>query len=163
MRKLAMLAGLAALAAFARPVFAHCQVPCGIFTDTLRIHMMREDLATIEKAMRMIIEIGAAEKPDWNQLVRWVTTKEEHAEKIMDCVAAYFLAQRVKVPAADADGAALAAYHAQLSTLHRLTVAAMKTKQTTDQRFVTECRKLVDEFAALYFSPEDLKHLEEHE
>ncbi len=29
----------------------HCQVPCGIYGDKMRVDMMMEDLATIEKAM----------------------------------------------------------------------------------------------------------------
>ena len=32
----------------------------------------------------------------------------------------------------------------------------------SDVALVAECRRLLDEFATTYFSPEDLKHLEEH-
>ena len=67
----------------------HCQVPCGIFGDKLRIDLMLEDVATIEKAMRLIDEISKEDSPNYNQLVRWITTKEEHAQKIQDQVATY--------------------------------------------------------------------------
>jgi nickel superoxide dismutase len=161
MKRFAMLLALAVVGAAARPAFAHCQIPCGIYDDALRIRMLREDIATVEKSVKSIVELSAAEKPDLNQLVRWVTNKEEHAQKIQDMVAEYFMTQRVKVPA-EGDEAAKARYFAQLSPLHRLLVAAMKMKQTTDMGAVTEARKLVDEFAAAYFTPEDLKHLEDH-
>ncbi len=161
-RTLGALVLVLAVVAAARAVHAHCQIPCGIFEDQMRIHMLREDLVTVEKSMKRIVELSAAEKPDWNQIVRWVVNKEDHAKKIQEIVADYFLAQRIKVPADDADGAAVAKYHAQLSLLHRLNLAAAKMRQTTDVANVEAGRKLVDEFAATYFSPEDLKHLEEH-
>ena len=31
---------------------AHCQVPCGVYTDEMRFGMIEEDLQTIEKAMK---------------------------------------------------------------------------------------------------------------
>ena len=33
---------------------AHCQVPCGIYDDTLRIVQIKEDFKTIRKAMDQI-------------------------------------------------------------------------------------------------------------
>ena len=39
--------------AAASPVF-HCQVPCGIYGDQMRIAMLLEDAATIEKGMGML-------------------------------------------------------------------------------------------------------------
>ena len=44
------------------PAFSHCEIPCGIYTDTLGIVQIREDLATVEKSMKMIEELGAVEK-----------------------------------------------------------------------------------------------------
>ena len=32
-------------------IFAHCQVPCGIYDDDLRVRQMFEDLTTIDKAI----------------------------------------------------------------------------------------------------------------
>ena len=35
-------------------VRAHCQIPCGIYDDQTRIHLMEEHVATIEKSMKQI-------------------------------------------------------------------------------------------------------------
>ena len=140
---------------------AHCEIPCGIYDDQTRIVLLREDIATIEKSMRSIQEIGAQAKPEWNQLVRWTVNKEDHANKIQDIASQYFLTQRVKAPAAG-DAEAQQKYVTQLTLLHKLLVVAMKMKQTTDLAFVADARKVVDDFAASYFTPEDLKHLQEH-
>ena len=138
----------------------HCQVPCGIYGDKMRIDMLMEDSATIEKAMTTLQAMDTEESPSKNQLVRWVMTKEQHAQSIQDTVAAYWLAQRVKAPK-DASGADK--YHAQLKSMHQITVAAMKCKQTTDKSHVDAVRKAASEFSNGYFSAEDLEHLKKHE
>lgn len=154
---------LAASAALVRPALApfHCQVPCGIYGDRMRIDMLMEDAATIEKAMTNIETLGESAGSNANQLVRWVVTKDQHAQAIQETVASYWLAQRIKAPK-DGDDAAKAKYHAQLSLLHGITVAAMKCKQTTDAGNVAQLRKLALDFSATYFSEGDLKHIHEH-
>lgn len=105
---------------------AHCQVPCGIYGDQLRFQQMLEDEHTISKAQ---LEINAlSSKPldaqGHNQLARWVVTKEQHAQKIQDTIAAYFMAQRIKP---DADN-----YGKVLMSAHAVMVHAMKCKQSAD-------------------------------
>jgi hypothetical protein len=46
--------------------------------------------------------------------------------------------------------------------MHRITVAAMKCKQTTDKSHVEALRKTALEFSATYFSGEDLEHIRSH-
>jgi len=137
----------------------HCQVPCGIYGDKMRIDMLMEDCATIEKAMTSLQAMDAEESPSKNQMVRWVVTKEQHAQDIQDMVAAYWLAQRVKAPK---DASGTEKYHAQLKSMHQITVAAMKCKQTTDKSHVQALRKAALSFSSGYFSAEDLKHINSH-
>ena len=33
---------------------SHCQIPCGIYGDSMRFSMMREDCDTLEKSMNQI-------------------------------------------------------------------------------------------------------------
>lgn len=142
------------------PAALHCQVPCGIYGDRLRIDLLMEDATTIRKGMQQITALEA-EGPA-NQLVRWVMNKDTHAQSIQDQVAAYWLAQRIKTPAADADAAAQAAYLDKLAHLHRITVHAMKCKQTTDTAHVDALEKDVLAFSQLYFTKEDAKHILDH-
>ena len=64
-----------------KPVYAHCDVPCGIYeTDTMR-HAAETCLRMIEK----IDDLGELDSRDkWNNFNRMVTTKEEHAQKVKD-------------------------------------------------------------------------------
>lgn len=109
----------------ASTVFAHCQVPCGIYGDQMRFEMMLEDEHTISKAQLQINELSDSHDPQsHNQLARWVMTKEQHAQKIQDTIAAYFMAQRIKPDAAN--------YDKTLKAAHAVMVAAMKCKQSAD-------------------------------
>ncbi|MEM6672121.1 MAG: superoxide dismutase [Ni] [Planctomycetota bacterium] len=145
----------------------HCQVPCGIYGDHLRIELLREHATTIEKAMKEIERLSAEDKTglNFNQMVRWISTKDEHAQVIQDQLAQYWLAQRIKKadPADESDAGKRARrrYSGQLFSLHEMTVAAMKCKQTVDVENVRSFRKALDTFKKAYFSAEDLKKLEE--
>jgi nickel superoxide dismutase len=122
---------------------AHCEIPCGIYDDHLRIHLIEEDAATIEKAMKQIVKLGGETPTNHNQLVRWITNKETHANRIQETVYQYFMAQRIK----DGDDN----YREKLVLLHQMLVAAMKCKQTTDLSNVETLRSLLKSFEKLYF------------
>ena len=122
---------------------AHCEVPCGIYDDEMRADMIAEHITTIEKSMKMIAELSAAKPENYNQLVRWIDNKEEHAGQIQHIVSQYFLTQRIKLDAKK--------YAEKLSVLHKMLVYAMKCKQTTDPSHVATLRGLLMDFRALYF------------
>ena len=66
-------------------VEAHCQIPCGIYDDHARVDSMLEDTATVVKSMKLIAELaGKTDAQSQNQLVRWVTNKEKHAQNILE-------------------------------------------------------------------------------
>jgi nickel superoxide dismutase len=143
-----------------RPL-AHCEMPCGIYNDHMRIEMMQENIATIEKAMNMITQLSAETPVNYNQLVRWVGTKDEHADEFQHTVSQYFMTQRVK-PADPKDEAAYKLSVEELTCLHKMLVYAMKCKQTIDPENVKMLRSLVDTFSGLYFTESDKQHMMEH-
>jgi nickel superoxide dismutase len=78
-----------------------------------------------------------------------VANKEEHAKKIQQIVAEYFLTKRVK-PAAPGNEDPRKAYLQQIEALHQILVAAMKTRQRTNLDDADSLRKLVDHFKQVY-------------
>lgn len=129
---------------------AHCEIPCGIYEDSLRIELIYEHITTIEKSMNQIIDLSSADTINYNQLVRWVTNKEEHAAKIQDIVSQYFLNQRIKITEpAKVEG--YAKYTNQLSLLHQLLVFSMKAKQTTDLEYIQKLNETLKQFSDSYF------------
>lgn len=131
------------------PAFSHCEIPCGIYGDEMRFAMMKEDIATIEKSMKQVVELSKQASPNHNQIVRWVQNKEHHADKIREVVTQYFMAQRVK-PVSSKGSAEHDAYSNKLGLLHEMIVTAMMCKQTTDLAHVEKLKQLVDMFEKAY-------------
>lgn len=131
-------------------LFAHCQVPCGIFTDDMRISVMNEHADTILRSMNMIEEISKAEEVNHNQLVRWINTKDYHADDIIKICSEYYLCQRIIIPGEKSDKKATELYDKMLKTVHRLMVTAMKCKQGTDQKNVELLKELIHDFSHQY-------------
>ncbi len=131
------------------PLVAHCQIPCGIFGDEARFTEMLEEVQTIEKSMNEITRLSAEDKPNWNQLVRWINNKETHADQLTDTVTYYFLAQRIKPPKDD-DAAAAKKYTHELKLLHGMMLHAMKAKQTTDTAHCEALRELIGKLKTSY-------------
>jgi nickel superoxide dismutase len=154
MRKLALtLILITVLFTGASQSFSHCQIPCGIYDDELRVQLIEEHIGTIEKSMKQVQALSRESSTNWNQIVRWISNKEHHAQEIQDIVTAYFMAQRIKAPT-DGDEAAKKAYVARLTLLHKIQVQAMKAKQGTDLETVAKLRLLVAEFRTAYFGKE---------
>ena len=85
-------------------LLAHCQVPCGIYNDAVRIIQIQEDFSTIQKAMTKIKELSQQQDAtSMNQLTRWIMTKDDHASKIQKVVSDYFLTQRIKAKTEGSD------------------------------------------------------------
>lgn len=135
----------------------HCEIPCGIYTDQLRIEMIKEHITTIEKAMVQIEELSSAEDINYNQLVRWITTKDYHARLIQEITEQYFMTQRIK-PVSPEDVEAYKKYISQLTLLHEMLIYSMKCKQTTDVANTAKLSELVENFSEAYFDPEDHGH-----
>jgi nickel superoxide dismutase len=140
-------------------IYAHCQVPCGIYDDAVRIIQIREHVTTIEKSMKQINQLTSEESnaQNMNQLVRWINTKEEHATFIQSIIADYFLAQRMKPKQNNEAGRQQ--YVDQTLLLQQIIVAAMKSKQTVDKSKPELVSTLLNQFVELYFNEHGKEHL----
>jgi nickel superoxide dismutase len=118
--------------------WSHCEIPCGIYDDRMRIQMIDEHIATIEKSMKEIVKLQEEKPSNYNQLVRWVVNKEDHANQLQEIVSQYFMTQRIKTDAKD--------YEKKVAVLHQLLVYAMKCKQTTDLSNTQKLRELIEQF-----------------
>ena len=140
---------------FANWLSAHCQVPCGVYGDSARFTQMMEDQTTIAKAITQINNLaGKKDGKSANQLARWVSTKEDHANKIQKIIAEYFLTQRIKPTSEN--------MRALLKGAHSVMVAAMKCKQGTNLKVQTPLKLLSKTFRPFtrnnYFSTYGFKH-----
>lgn len=124
-------------------VFAHCQIPCGIYDDYARIQAMLEDAVTAQKSIRLIVELAKKNDPQsQNQRVRWIMNKEKHAQNIIDTISDYFLTQRVKPDQEN--------YSERLVKHHTVIILAMKTKQNVDEKYVNQLKESIEALKTYY-------------
>ncbi len=137
-------------------IYSHCQIPCGIYSDAMQIIQIKEDLKTIDKAIKNINELSTKFDPQTlNQINRWISTKEAHAQNIQNIISEYFLTQRIKEDSEN--------YVEKITILHRILISAMKCKQSIDLKNVVISIEHINEFSDLYFEKHSLKHLKDLE
>ena len=152
-KKIVLCSVLAVVIALGSMAYSHCQVPCGIYNDPMRFDMLAEHITTIEKSMKLITKLSGQDKPNMNQIVRWVQSKDEHADEMSHIITYYFMAQRIKLPEKD-DVKAHNDYVKKLTLLHEMLVYTMKAKQTTDLENVARLRSLLHDFQHAYSGKE---------
>ena len=108
-------------------------------------------------AMKQIEELSKLPEKNFNQIVRWVLNKENHADELAHIVTHYFLTQRIKVVDTE-DTKAHQTYLTKITLCHEMLVYAMKVKQTTDLAHTEKLRRLLKAFFKEYFSKEAAKH-----
>ncbi len=65
---------------FIRPVYAHCDIPCGIYeTDT-----MTHAAVTCRRMVELIGQLGGDDLTARNNFARMVAVKEQHAQTVKD-------------------------------------------------------------------------------
>ena len=139
---------------FVSQALAHCQIPCGVYTDEMRFTMLEEDFQTIEKAMNQINTLSDEKAPDLAKVTRWTMAKEQHAGNVQKIVTEYFMTQRIKLDAEN--------YEAKIRTLHAMLISAMKCKQGTDVANAAKLRETIHAFDIAYFGAEEAAHVREH-
>ncbi|MCF6174778.1 MAG: superoxide dismutase, Ni [Victivallaceae bacterium] len=124
-------------------IYAHCQVPCGIYDDNARVEAMLENAATVSKATKQINSLAnKTDAQSQNQRVRWILNKEKHAQNIIMIIADYFLTQRVKPSQKD--------YPERLIKHHKVILLAMKVKQNVDLKYVKQLKVAIKALEAYY-------------
>lgn len=93
--------------------------------------------------MNEIIRLQKEDPKNYNQLVRWIVNKEDHASQLQEIVTKYFMTQRIKIDQKQ--------YTQHVVLLHKMLVYAMKCKQTVEPAHAETLRDLLKEFSKLYF------------
>ena len=128
---------------------AHCQLPCGIYSDHVRVVLMLEDVETLQKAVAMLNELASkTDVQSKSQFARWVTNKETHAQNLIETISNYYLTQRVKPDQED--------YVERLKAHHAVIINAMKVKQNSEMKYVETLEESVK--ALLKYYPDEHKH-----
>lgn len=143
------LFSLLLLGFFVTNLFAHCQVPCGIYDDAKAFKTLMEHAHTIERAVENINDNASS----FHQKVRWIQNKEKHATDIQDLVNHYFLVQRIKANKKSTSFKGRKEnkhYLNLLKSSHKVLVWAMKNKQEHDQNTVLALKNSIQTLQDTY-------------
>ena len=143
---------------FSTQLSGHCQIPCGVYDDAMRVKMIEEHTLTILKSMNYI-KTNQNDLQQQNQVTRWIINKEQHAQEIQEIISKYFLTQRIKLKDESQESKDL--YHAQLAILHSILLDAMKCKQTVDTSITNSLLENLNKFVNLYFDEHGKKHIKQ--
>eukprot|EP00529_Nitzschia_sp_RCC80_P036863 CAMPEP_0113500170 /NCGR_PEP_ID=MMETSP0014_2-20120614/32161_1 /TAXON_ID=2857 /ORGANISM="Nitzschia sp." /LENGTH=199 /DNA_ID=CAMNT_0000394439 /DNA_START=225 /DNA_END=824 /DNA_ORIENTATION=+ /assembly_acc=CAM_ASM_000159 len=128
----------------------HCQIPCGIFDDPAMVNQLKQSCTTIRKAIvesnKLHADYVDTTPLNANQFIRWVVTKEQHADDIIKTVSDYCLCQRVKRPLFKTEEEYLKA----LKVHHQVLQAAMMAKQSMDVEACDALEHAVERLSKLY-------------
>jgi len=152
----ALIAGCTLLL-MASQVLGHCQIPCGIYDDERRLDTIAEDIVTVEKAIKQVEALSNESPTDYNQIVRWINVKEQHADDIAEIASWYFLQQRIK-PVESSEGKAYEKYIEQLTMLHEMMIYSMKVKQSLDLTNVEMLKSTLHDFRNAYLGEKEHYH-----
>lgn len=142
---------------FSVNLFAHCQIPCGIYDDNAAFAEMRQHVVTIHKSIDMINALSLQESSEESleekslqqqQFTRWVLNKENHASDLQHLVSDYFLTQRISSPG-KRDRFLYKRYLKKLAASHQIIFYAMKSKQSLNLDHITELNTYIDELEEL--------------
>ncbi|MGF1580520.1 MAG: superoxide dismutase [Ni] [Gemmataceae bacterium] len=143
LRTYAKITAFVCLLAIPTLVAAHCQVPCGIYADQRRFEAMLEDQKTIAKAINQMAMLSEKKDPQsFNQAVRWVVTKDEHASNTQKIIAEYFMSQRLKPDDKK--------YVMKLTAAHGVMRAAMVCKQKASPKAAAALKMAIFKFYEAY-------------
>jgi len=75
---------MAFLSQFIKPVYAHCDIPCGIYETDTMTHAAETCVKMIEKIEALGDEVNTEKSDAHNNFIRMVVTKEKHAQLCKD-------------------------------------------------------------------------------
>jgi nickel superoxide dismutase len=151
LKTIVLIALLTVLMTSATDLYAHCEVPCGIYGDSTRFALLKEHIDTMEKSINQIKTLQTETPINFNQLNRWITNKELHADKFGEIVTQYFMRQRIKTSeTAGKLGNYDKEYVQKLVLLHEMYVYSMKVKQSLDLSNIETLKMVLKRFESLY-------------
>jgi nickel superoxide dismutase len=67
-----------------KPVYAHCDIPCGVYETDTMTHSAETCRRMLQKIEELKLEEGEPTLEDRNNFVRAIVNKEKHAQKVKD-------------------------------------------------------------------------------
>lgn len=138
-----------AMVALSQPLlYAHCQMPCGIYHDDMVYDEIDQYVETMVKAVSKIKDGKFSTPSERNELIRWVMTKDHLSDETAHLICTFFLQQKIKPGEKDTAK--------QLESAHKMLFQLVVIKQTVDFKPVSDFAEEWDKFKLMF-------HIEDYE
>lgn len=122
---------------------AHCDVPCGIYDPSTAIIPALTVVRMIDLMAELEGKGGEKDKAYFNSMARYITTKEEHAEKAK---------HEVRVIWGDYIKPEHVEKYPELNALvHKIMKLGSKARQTVDREAAVELVEAINRFAEIFW------------
>ncbi|MBI2643940.1 MAG: superoxide dismutase, Ni [Candidatus Wildermuthbacteria bacterium] len=136
-----------------KSVYAHCDIPCGIYTAEPAQTAARTVVKMVEKLYEQVPPADNAGRQEWlefeNTLARCIMVKEEHAKKCKEEILIlwtdYFKPEHLEM---------FPDLHEKVWNITKL---CSKNKQQVNMEFAQQLKKEVDEFAEIFHRVEEAR------
>lgn len=128
MKKYFLILGFSTFIFCTSRLLSHCQMPCGIYNDSMIYDKIDQYVETMYKGDTMLTHNKFQSSWDRNEFVRWVMTKDKMTDEIAELLMSYFLQQKIKPDEEDTAE--------KLKSVHKMMFMLVQIKQNTDRKFV---------------------------
>lgn len=123
-------------------LFAHCQMPCGIYHDDMVFDQIDQYVETMVKAVTVLEDNKFSTLSERNEAIRWVMEKESESNNVAELITCFFLQQKIKPGESDTAKRVLSA--------HKLLFFLVKIKQTVDISVVSDFYEEWEKFKLMF-------------
>lgn len=123
-------------------LFAHCQMPCGIYHDEMVYDQIDQYVETMVKGISVLQDNKFSTVQDRNVFVRWVMEKDTASDQVADVLTEYFLQQKIKP--GDPDTAK------RVLSCHKLLFLLVQIKQNADLKIVNDFYEEWEKFKLMF-------------
>ena len=114
-------------------LYAHCQMPCGIYHDEIVFAQIDQYIETMTKSLNVLADNKFSNPQERGTFVRWVALRDSNSDEMASLITTYFLQQKIKVGEEGTPE--------KLASAHKLLVDLMHIKQQIDNKAVDTFRE----------------------
>jgi nickel superoxide dismutase len=123
-------------------IFAHCQMPCGIYHDDMVFEFVDQYIETMYKALTVMQDSKFETVRERNEFTRWVYEKEMESDDVARMLTCYFMQQKIKPDEQDTPK--------RLASAHKLLFLLVQMKQNVDFKILSDFGKEWEKFKLMF-------------
>ncbi len=123
-------------------LFAHCQMPCGIYHDDMVYDQIDQYVETMVKGVAKIKDNKFSTPAERNEGVRWIMTKDRISDDTAQLITGYFLQQKIKPGEPDSIK--------RIESAHKMLFLIVGIKQSVDFKSVSDFAEEWEKFKLMF-------------